>query len=296
LPKIFLLPVAISRLNNNLKSAFSLNVINYHILKFQQLIISLLVVFILCISCKDSNKKNTPATEQQTAKATKDSNTTPSYSYYNDSVFYGHKDSFAFVISPTSDSVLSNSYSYYGDSLFRGHKELLTFIIKKYYRDSCAPIIQSKKDLKDFFEGFKNLGDVNGDKKNDSIFILPPLNYCEDAEGQSYYFTDTSLPRLLSGSNCCHPCNFFKVPDIDEDGICEVGFYYSSCTSRYKSLEIYSLKNNQWQQIAASAFDILTQAPDKVRFEDLVRKISRNKFQIKNFDEGKKYWDTVELK
>lgn len=199
-------------------------------------------------------------------------------------------------LTTTKDSFFSNNYSFYGDTVFPGHKSLIKFFIDQYNKDPCVPMTYEKKNLIEGFEGYKELGDINNDGKKDSVFILEPLNWCEYDDGQSYYFTDTTLPRLKSGSYCCHPSNFFKVSDIDEDGISEVGFFYSSCTSRYKSLQVFQLKNKEWQQIATADFDILTQAPDKVKFEDLVRKIAKNKFQIKNFIEGEKYWDTVLLK
>jgi hypothetical protein len=191
------------------------------------------------------------------------------------------------------DSISSTDPSFYGDSLFPGHKSLLTLLISKYDNDTCFPIIHNKKELREKFEGYKILGDINNDKINDSVFVLPPLNWCGYNDGDSYYFTDTSLPRLNSGSECSHPTNSFKAPDIDEDGVCEVGFFYSSCASRYKSLQLYTLKNHQWKQIAESEFDVLTQDPDKVKFEDLVHKISLNKFRIRNFYDKQTYWDTM---
>ena len=58
-------------------------------------------------------------------------------------------------------------------------------------------------------------------------------------------------------------------------------------------MRVYRLKNEQWEQIAIAEFDIMTQDPAKVQLETLVQKISKNRFQIKNFFEGKRYWDTV---
>ncbi|WP_314511884.1 hypothetical protein [Xanthocytophaga agilis] len=196
-------------------------------------------------------------------------------------------------ISPGIDSVLSTNHSFYGDSLFPEHANLIRFWIKQYHHNRCVPITYAKHMLRESFEGYKNLGDVNNDKKNDTIFILPPLDVCEN--GQSYYFTDTKLPRLETESVCCHPGNFFKGPDIDEDGICEVGFFYSSCASRYKSVHLFRLKDNQWEKIAASEFDLFTQNPSKVKFETLVRKLAKNKFQMRNFLDGNKYWETTLL-
>lgn len=194
------------------------------------------------------------------------------------------------------DSILSNDHIFYGDSILDGHKELLAVLFKKYDKDTCVPLIYQKRNLKEGFEGIKDIGDINKDGRTDSIFILSPLNWCEYDDGQSYYFTDTSLPRITSESYCCHPSNFFKLQDFDEDGVCEVGFYHSSCASRYKSLRIVRLHNKQWEEIASSIFDILTQDPEKVKFENLVHKISKNKFRIKTFIDNKKYWYTILIK
>ncbi len=198
-------------------------------------------------------------------------------------------------LTTSKDSVLSNDYSFFGDSLLSGYKELLFYLFKKYDKDSCIPQIYQKRSLREDFEGIKSIGDINNDGKTDSVFILNPLNRCEYDYGQSYYFTDTSLPRIISESYCCHSSNIFVAPDIDEDGIYEVGFYYSSCTGRYKALVLLRLKDKQWEQIATSTFDILTQDPEKIKFKGLVQKISKNQFSIKNFIDSKQYWDTISL-
>ena len=222
-------------------------------------------------SCTDKPKDQTP---QQETKITK-------------------KTPINIIVS--HDSLLSNDYIFYGDSIFPKHRNLIKQIVDKYKNDTCALMSYSKKDLTENFSGYKALGDVNGDGKSDSVFVLPPMNWCDSGE-QTFYFTDIALPRLNSGSSCAHADNVFKTVDIDEDGFCEIGFYYSSCASRYKSLLLYKYKNNQWQEIATADFDVLTQDPDKVKLEDLVQKISKNEFRIKNFIDGKKYWDTVLLK
>ena len=196
----------------------------------------------------------------------------------------------------TKDSVLSNDYSYYGDSILPEYKNLVAYLIKKYDVDTCAPMIYQKKNLKEIFEGLKNTGDINNDKKSDSVFVLNPLNWCEYDDGQAYYFTDTTLPRLKSGSYCSHPANFFRIQDIDEDGLCEVGFFYSSCVSRYKSIKVFRLKYNLWEEITVATFDILTQDPENVQLESLVKKISKNKFIVKSFIDDREYWDTVSIK
>jgi len=61
-------------------------------------------------------------------------------------------------------------------------------------------------------------------------------------------------------------------------------------------LRIFSLKQNFWDAIASSTFDINTQDPDKVKFSDLVRKVKKNQFEICNFEDGKTYWKTVTIR
>ena len=125
------------------------------------------------------------------------------------------------------------------------------------------------------FEGIKNIGDINGDKISDTVFVVPPFNFCD--EGYSYSFFDTTLPRLFTDSYCCNPDNLFSIGDIDEDGVSEICIFYSSCVSRFKSLIAYTLKNKQWKQIGMCTFDINFMKPDK---EKRVRKISKDKFEM----------------
>lgn len=189
---------------------------------------------------------------------------------------------------------LKQNIQYFGESLLGGKRMIIQNYIDKYQTDSCGIITYADSVLKSRFEGIKNIGDINGDNKLDTIFVIQPFNYCDD--GQSYCFFDSSLPRLHTDSYCCHPDNFFSISDIDEDGIQEVGIYYSTCVSRYKYLKIYSLKNRQWEQIATSVFDIQTQDPTKVSFKQLIKKTAKNEFKICNFEEGKTYWEAVKMK
>jgi hypothetical protein len=101
----------------------------------------------------------------------------------------------------------------------------------------------------------QRLGRIRPGKPPVAVFVWPQLSWC-DLEGDAYYFTDTSLPRLETESGCCHPQSLFLVGDIDEDGIQEIGQYFSSCASRYKSLYVYSLKNNTWKEVGHSTFDL----------------------------------------
>ena len=208
-----------------------------------------------------------------------------------------HKKQIAGVPKKTNQDSLRkklNTNTYFiGDSLLKHKTDLLKKYLDKYQTDTCGIIAYSDSDLKKEFGSLKNIGDINGDKIKDTVFIDPPFNYCDD--GYSYSFFDTTLPRLFTDSYCCHPDNLFPIGDIDEDGISEICIFYSSCASRFKSLIAYSLKDGHWKQIGRCTFDINIMKPDK---EKRVRKISKGKFEmleivINNFDKhplGDKEW------
>lgn len=188
-----------------------------------------------------------------------------------------------------NDSVLSvnqvsaTNYTFYADSVFHGQKQILKYYLSKYGSDTCTAIKRNMADVIADFEGLSDLGFIRKQAKC-SVFVLPPLNYCnytnEDTwDGESYYFTDTTLPRLHTDSYCCHPSNIFLVGDIDEDGISELGQYFSSCSSRFKSIFVWTLKNNQWKKIGRSTFD-QRYMNYKKPFSQLVKKTSKNKFKM----------------
>ena len=178
--------------------------------------------------------------------------------------------------------------------LLKGHGAVIRNYVQKYHGDTCGVIAYKNNNLKEGFEGVKTIRSVYSNRKADAVFVVPPFNHCD--EGDSYCFYDQTLPRLYTESNCCHPNNLFILPDIDEDGIKEIGIYYSSCSSRFKALNIYSLKNGKWKEIASSTFDIFIKDPDKVRVNTLVKKISKSKFKICDFADGKTEWKIVTMK
>jgi hypothetical protein len=200
----------------------------------------LIVIALMAVSCKDNDAVWTPPIQMKLPEQVV------------------KKDA-----KPLVNEVLSTDVNFYSDSVFKGHKKMLQYYFKKYCRDlPCSPMgmYQDKKDIKEYFEGIKYIGRVKN--KKDSVFVLNPIIYCQikgedDMMGKAYYFTDTSLPRLQTDSNCCHPENLFPVGDIDEDGVAEVGLYYSSCSSRYKSLRVYTLKNNNWKKVGECVYDLM---------------------------------------
>lgn len=179
----------------------------------------------------------------------------------------------------TKDSVLSNDIQFINDSILKGKFKL---DISKYSDESsknkCYPIRLNKNIFNEFYnEGFEYIGDLNGDGKEDYVFVLPALNYCE--EGDSYYFTNNNIPRILTDSNCCHPNNIINIGDIDEDGNMEIAEYYSSCASRYKAITIYSLKNSKWNEIKSFSFVLNDKYSIEKDFKKLFRKTSKNQLE-----------------
>lgn len=214
-----------------------------------------------------------------------------------------------FKINKSGDSVLSNDIQYINDSVLKGKFKLnISQYESEDIQKKCLPNI-IKKDLFyeypvegdiNFIKDFKNLGDLDGDKKNDSVFILPGLNWCE--EGQSYYFTNNKIPRIQTESNCCHTESIFSIGDIDEDGGNEIAEYNSSCASNFKTMRIWTLKNHQWKSVGVFTFYYNN---GKYRaFEDfhkLYKKISKNKFQFLEISDRKgdgslvMKWHTIQM-
>ena len=228
----------------------------------------ILVVSTVLFSCQDKSKNN--------ALTTNNGNATPNKTI------------------DSSETVLHNNINYLSDSLVKEKSGVIKNYMNNYQTDTCDIITYTNKKLKENFDGINTVQSIKNNTKMDTVFVLPPFNYCD--EGESYCFFDKSLPRLLTDSYCCHPENLFVVEDIDEDGIREIGIYYSSCASRYKSLRIYTLKENSWKEIGTSTFDVLTQDPTKVTFANLVKKQDRNRFKICNFEDGQTKWKAITMK
>lgn len=189
--------------------------------------------------------------------------------------------------------IFNSNKQYIKDSLLNEKSGIVDDYFLRYQSDTCGVLTHKNSELKEMFKGIRIIKGIKTDKKTDTVFVMPSFNYCD--EGESYCFYDKTLPRLHTDSYCCHSENFFVCNDIDEDGFNEVGIFYSSCVGRYKSLKIYSLKKNAWQEIYTSIFDIMTKNPNEVEFSDLVKKLSKNKFQICSFSEGQTKWETVKM-
>ncbi len=189
------------------------------------------------------------------------------------------------------NEVRSNDLNYYSDSVFHGIRKILSFYFKKYSSDTCF-LWNNKMNYTDSFgvnefNKIRQLGIVHNNIET-SVFVLDKLSWCshyqklyneEYEDGQAYYFTDTTLPRLQSDSYCCHPSNIFIIGDIDDDGVAEIGQYFSSCASHYKSIIVWTLKNNSWNKVGHSIFDQHYMKYDKP-FSSYVRKLSKGKFEM----------------
>lgn len=160
------------------------------------------------------------------------------------------------------------------DSLL--HKYFISVrVVKNYLTDTCPAEQSWPKESLDEFEGVKQLGHIRNNKKYVSVFVLPALTPCE--QGESYYFSDISLPRLPVDSYCCHPGNIFVTDDIDEDGVNEIVEYYSTCVSKLKALRVWSLKDNVWEEVGAVTYDL---DYNEVPMQKRVRKTSKGHFQL----------------
>lgn len=259
-----------------------------------------LIIFFSLLACKNEVEK----TERKTAdkKVVSKPNSSNKLSYAEEIE--------KLKISKPKKSILSNDIQFINDSILKGKFKL---DISKYELENskkeCFPTIMAKEGFYEYSveadrtstKEFKNLGDLNGDGKNESVFILPSLGWCE--EGQSYYFTDNKIPRILTNSNCCHTESLFSIGDIDEDGGNEIAEYYSSCASNFKYIDIWTLKENKWKLVDKFAFFYNNGKYEAFKdFHKLYKKISKNKFKFLEISDMRgngelvMEWKTVTMK
>lgn len=175
----------------------------------------------------------------------------------------------------TTDSVFSFDESFINNEILRGKSSVK---LSSYLKEDCYPISFKKPELVEEFKGYQNIGDIDNDGDDDSVFVLNPLNYCE--EGESYYFSNPNIERLYTESVCCHPENIFSIGDIDEDGRSEIGQYFSSCVSRYKRIYIWTLKNNTWKAVGDFTFTLNPKFQPIHDFDKLHKKKRKGVFQF----------------
>jgi hypothetical protein len=180
-----------------------------------------------------------------------------------------------------ADSVLIATQSKLKNDLLSNSK--LNPIIKYYILDTTAIVMLDQ--ITDSIQ-YRSLGDINGDGRQDSVFLMPEfLHNGTSALGNiiySFTFTDKSLSRIQKDEGCNQLDNLFVVDDIDEDGIKELGVYTSSCVSHYKALTIYSYKKGGWREVGAVTFDLFYNSPPK---EQRIKKISKGKFALREISD-----------
>ncbi len=173
--------------------------------------------------------------------------------------------------------------------------------IKESLRDTAIIVLTSFFENPDSYSTAKSIGDINNDGVNDSILVIPELYITAEGSyenGSSIIFIDKNIPRIRVDVTCLDTDYIFQVADIDEDGIVELGKYYTSCVSRFKRLELISLKNSEWEILGQVTFDISIEKPKK---EERIKKISLNKFQMREIiaesnDMKTDIWKTFEIK
>ena len=193
------------------------------------------------------------------------------------------------------ERVLVKNYRFIGDTLLHSKSYLVKYYFDIYNKDTCKTEKYINANLKEEFEGIKDIGDINNDNRKDSFFILPPLNQCE--KGNSYYFTDLTLPRFETTENCNHNNYLINIGDIDEDGICELGYFHNSCVSRYKGIEVYTLKAKKWNLIGRCCYDI-EYSSTNINLYKYIKKTGKGTFELLEITDltndkskiGKKNW------
>ncbi len=214
------------------------------------------------------------------------------------------------IANKSDNAILSNDIKFINDSILKGK---FTLDISKYElknsKKGCFPDTLKMEEFYEYsLEGdrtskkeFKSLGDINADGKDDSVFILPGLGWCE--EGQSYYFTDNKIPRIQTESGCCHVESIFSIGDIDEDGGNEIAEYYSSCASNFKHITIWTLKKNEWKEVEGFTFYYNSGKYEPFKdFDKLYKKIAKNKFKFLEISDRRAdgelvmEWKTITMK
>lgn len=175
----------------------------------------------------------------------------------------------------SEDTVLSNDVRFINHELLKGRYRVNLKPYDTFSRAGCKPELLSRRETIANFEGFHNVGDIDGDKKVDYVFVLSPINSCE--EGQSYYFSNSTIPRIQTESHCCHPESVFSLGDIDEDGKNELGEYFSSCANRYKAITIWSFKAGKWKEIKSFSYVLNDSYKVFSDFHKMFRKSAKGK-------------------
>jgi len=181
-----------------------------------------------------------------------------------------------------AESILIETQSKLKNDLLSNSK--LNPIVKYYILDTTAIVLLDQ--ITDSIQ-YKSLGDINGDGRQDSIFLMPEFLYNDSTKSlgsitHSFTFTDKSLSRIQKDKGCNQLDDLFVTNDIDEDGIKELGLYTSSCASHYKALRVFSYKNGSWKEEGVVTFDLFHDNPPK---EERIKKTSKGKFALREISD-----------
>lgn len=132
---------------------------------------------------------------------------------------------------------------------------------------------------------YKDIGDIDNNKISDTVIVVPELLAIKDEdsdnvyyeEGASFVFANRKLPRIKVDAMCVSCDYIFPIGDIDEDGIMELGQYYSSCASRLKVLLVLHLEDGVWKEIAQCLYDASMEVP---HFSKRIKKLKKGLFQM----------------
>lgn len=132
----------------------------------------------------------------------------------------------------------------------------------------------------------KQIGDVNGDGINETVEVASVFNQ-ENAETDYYYHFNDQKISMLPTTGCASIETIYDIEDIDQDGADEIAVYSSSCVSRYKSIRVYTLKNNRWIEEGRAIIDANRLEPS---VPERIVKTGKGTFQIREitvYHEGK---------
>ena len=154
--------------------------------------------------------------------------------------------------------------------------------IKKHIQDSnTLVLLEYLADNLDTFKKVIVIGDINGDHKIDSVLLMPEMMYSHETgyeEGIAFVFSDPAIPRIKTNTLCVNLGSLFFVGDIDEDEWVELGQYYSSCASHYKTLILLRCnKENKWNAVEYCTYDTYFPEP---HFSSRIRKIKKNQYEM----------------
>jgi len=180
------------------------------------------------------------------------------------------------------ESILIETQSKLKNNLLSNSK--LNPIVRYYILDTTTMVLLDQ--ITDSIQ-YKSLGDINGDGRQDSIFLMPEFLYNDSTKSlgsitRSFTFTNKSLSRIQKDEGCNQLDDLFVTNDIDEDGIKELGLYTSSCASHYKALTVFSYKNGSWKEEGVVTFDLFHDNPPK---EERIKKTSKGKFALREISD-----------